>query len=178
MELMIRSLFYGILGALGIIFVVKISIILVNIWYTSYLFRTLSIEGFKQITHNPPLMSTVIYWIGTILSYTAYLLAGLFVVFKAKRRGWFYGGLVGLIWFVLSYLLILFYSLTVILLPNSLLSGHPEISERIKLKQMNAITDTFTRSIPQKMFSFSIIVGLTSLGGLLAEKIIIRNRLK
>lgn len=171
-----RNIFYAILSALGIILVARIAIIILNLFYTLYLFDTLSVE---QLTSNTPsLTSTIIFWVSRLLEYAAYILAGWVIARRIKKNVWFYGGLVGLIWIILTYMLVIFYSLTIVFRPDNLLSKYPQISEKIKQKHLSILNDTFTSNIPQKLISASFIIGLTTLGGVLAEKRFGKRKLK
>ena len=173
-----RFVFRILLSSLAIIFFASLAISILNLLYTSHLVRTLSIDEFKEVLENPPLISKIIGWVSTLVQFFVYFLAGWFAGFKMRKSGVFYGGLVGVIWVLLGYIVVLSYSLVIIFLPNSYLSTYPEGSEKIKQEQINSITKTFTANIPYKLMLAFMVIGLTTLGGIVAEKKLIRKKLK
>lgn len=159
------SLIFGVF----IILLARILVTIVGFLYTTYLIRAHSVEEFKQIINNPPVLSLVIYWSGVFVQYLSYLAAGYFFIKLSKINGRYYGALVGLIWFILSHLLIVSYSLTFFLLPQHLLSANDQTSAIIKEKQIEQIKTTLTGNLNQKLLSFAVITGLAAAGGILAH---------
>ena len=83
-----RTFFRILLGSLAIIFFASLTISILNLLYTSHLVRTHSVDEFKEIFENPPLVSKIIGWVSTLVQFFVYFLAGWFAGIKMKKKRW------------------------------------------------------------------------------------------
>ena len=153
----------------AIILLVKIITIAINIFYAGHLMRSNAVSDMNSIINNPPLLSQIIAWSGKILEFLSYICGG-FIFVSNTKNNWIRGGIVGLAWLVISYLLSIFYFLYILTIPTNTFSPSFQDAEKIKQLQLVSVTNSLTGNIPQKLTSAFIIIGLSTLGGFIAIK--------
>lgn len=138
-----------ILGGYIVILLIKILTVALIAYVNIIMVRNFSVDDFESAYTQQPYFT--IFWIFRIITFITPIFGGFLVGRLIKNKGWFYGGLLGIIPTVLSILV----TSLIFLLPAATSNGQAHSSAQ--------------QNIINTLIGSPLLIGLTALGGFFGE---------